>query len=87
MIKKLKIGMVVYLFEVKTSMYKTSHKAFGLTAMTQECYIPEAGSVARYNAVGSPVMEIVNETLDFPCMECENPMPYELEMYEKLCLV
>ena len=87
MIKKYKIGLMVYIFEVKTSVYKTPHKDFGLTPMTQECFIPVEGSVARYNAVGKYTMEPFNEELDFPALECENPMPFELDLYEKLSLV
>lgn len=88
MIKKYKIGIMVYLFEVETETYKTLHISLGLTPMTQKCYIPVAGSIARYE-FGRGIHDIreVKEELDFPEDGCENPTLFELKLYEQLDLV
>lgn len=85
MIKKFKVGIMTYLFEVKSEEYKTPCEVFGLTPIMQRHYIPEAGSVVRYGTTFN--MEIVNEELDFPESECKDPSPVELKMYESLSLV
>lgn len=84
MIKKYKIGVMVYFFEVETETYKTPHTSLGLTPMIQKCYIPVAGSIARYE-LGSCIFRVVEEELDFPEDGCEDPNLFEL--YEQLDLV
>lgn len=86
MIKKYKIGIMVYLFEVETEIYKTPHTSLGLTPVTQKCYIPVAGSIAGYE-FGSSIFRVVEEELDFPEDGCENPNLFELKLYEQLDLV
>lgn len=88
MIKRYEIGIMVYLFEVETETYKIPHTSLGLTPMTQKCYIPVAGSIARYEFwSGLHSIRAVNEELDFPEDGCKDPNPFELEFYEQLNLV
>lgn len=88
MIKKYKIGIMVYLFEVEGISYKTPHPSLGLTPMTQKCYMPVFGSIARYEfGKGASDMEVVNEDLDFPEDGSEDASPFELSYYEELSLI
>lgn len=87
MIKKYKIGIMVYLFEVETETYKTPHTSLGLTPMPQRCYIPVAGSIARYGLGYVYNIEVVKEELDFPEDGCADPNSFELKLYEQLVLV
>lgn len=82
-IKQFRIGLMIYLFEVKESCYREPPELFGLTSMIQECYVPEPGSVVRYNVVKTPTMEVVEDILWFPKDNCESPSPTALEIYEE----
>lgn len=88
-IKQFRIGIMVYLFEVRTEDYRIPPKEFAMTPVTQKCYIPEPGSVAVYrNASGPTDMRAVNDMdLWFPADECENPDTFTLKYYEELCIV
>lgn len=82
-IKQFRIGLMRYLFEVKDSCYREPPELFGLTPMMQECYIPEPGSVVRYNIIAKPlIMEVVEDVLWFPKDGCVKPLLTELEIYE-----
>ena len=50
MIKKYRIGIMTYLFEVGSESYGKSCSAFSLIDMEQKQYIPVAGSIAVYAA-------------------------------------
>lgn len=92
MIKKYRIGIMVYLFEVGSETYGKSCSAFGLTNMEQKQYIPVAGSIAVYE-VGNVAslrvcpLDLYFPSLYFPSEDCVFPDEYELTAYERLALV
>lgn len=89
-IKSYRFGMVIYLFEVKEIVYQEPPEVFGLTKMTQACYLPEPGSVACYlHRSNCLSLEAYNEGPDiwFPTDGCRNPDAMELIVYSRLNLV
>lgn len=87
MIKKYRIGIVAYLFEVGFEICGKSCPAFSLIDMEQKQYIPVAGSIAVYAAGKATSLGVCSLDLYFPAEDCTFPDKYELVAYEKLALV
>lgn len=87
MIKKYRIGIMTYLFEVGSESYGKSCSAFNLIDMEQKQYIPVAGSIAVYTAGKATSLGVCSLDLYFPAEDCVFPDKYELVAYEKLALV
>lgn len=87
MIKKYRIGIMTYLFEVGSESYGKSCSAFNLIDMEQKQYIPVAGSIAVYTIGKATSLGVCSLDLYFPAEDCVFPDKYELVAYEKLALV
>ena len=87
MIKKYRIGITAYLFEVGFEICGKSCPAFGLTDIEQKQYIPVAGSIAVYTIGKATSLRVCSLDLYFPAEDCVFPDKYELVAYEKLALV
>lgn len=87
MIKKYRIGIMTYLFEVGSESYGKSCPAFNLIDMEQKQYIPVAGSIAVYTIGKATSLRVCSLDLYFPAEDCVFPDKYELVAYEKLALV
>lgn len=87
MIKKYRIGIMTYLFEVGSESYGKSCSAFNLIDMKQKQYIPVAGSIAVYTIGKATSLRVCSLDLYFPAEDCVFPDKYELVAYEKLALV
>lgn len=78
---------MTYLFEVKGFIYTEPPEEFGLTKMTQACYIAEPGSIACYRGTDEWDMSVCEKGFWFPKDDCRNPSIRELKFYSVMDLI